>query len=249
MSTWPMRTLRGLLCAVAAWMPSSADAGELDISKLSSNLDLASLGDADLSARSINVIRIGKVELNSGRIVASDPLVGPDRTPLARTVSPGDYPVTLYQAFGRIAAASMRFADGKPARWELALIPGQDINSLKGDEFFGYPVDAGLGCYMDADTYALIQERERQVQTEKSSSDLNYYDDVLATELQAKNDDYVLHRPISGKRGNVAVFSSGWGDGFYPVFWGLDANGRPLVLLTDFGVIENADGRREPGGN
>ncbi len=249
MSTWPMRTLRGLLCAVAAWMPSSADAGELDISKLSSNLDLASLGDADLSARSVNVIRIGKVELTSGRIVASDPLVGPDHPAFVRTVPPGDYPVTLYQASGRIAAASMRFAEGKPVRWELAMIPGQDINSLKGDEFFGYPVDAGLGCYMDADTYALIQEREKQVQAEKSSSDVNYYDDVLATELQANNDDYALHRPISGKRGNVAVFSSGWGDGFYPVFWGLDGSGRPLVLFTDFGVIENADGRREPGGN
>ena len=248
MSTWPKRTLRELLCAVAAWVPSSGGAAELDISKLSSNLDLASLGDADLAARSINVLRMGKVELTSGRIVASDPLVGPDRPALTRTVSPGDYPVTLYQAFGRIAAAGMRFAEGKPVRWELAVIPGQDVNSLKSDEFFGYPVDAGLGCYMDADTHVLIQEREKQVQAEKSSADINYYDDVLASELEANSDNYVMHRPIAGKRGNVAVFWSGWGDGFYPVFWGLDAGGRPLVLFTDFGVTENADGRREPGG-
>ncbi|MGG6894098.1 DUF4241 domain-containing protein [Rhizobium sp. BR 315] len=248
MSTWPMRTLRGLLCAVTAWVPSSANAGEFDISKLSSNLDLASLSDADLTARSIKVLRIGKVELTSGRIVASDPLVGPDRAALVRTVDPGDYPVTLYEAFGRIAAAGLRFAEGKPVRWELALIPGQDINSLKGDEFFGYPVDAGLGCYMDADTYALIQEREEQVQAEKASFDINYYDDVLASELQINGDKYAMHRPVAGKRGNVAIFWSGWGDGFYPVFWGLDADGRPLVLFTDFGVTESADGRREPGG-
>jgi len=248
MSIWPMRTLRGLLCAVAAWMPSSVDADELDVSKLSSNLDLASLGDADLVVRSITALRLGNVELTSGRIVASDPLVGPDRPAFVKAVPSGDYPVTLYEAFGRIAAASMRFAEGKPVRWELALIPGQDINSLKGDEFFGYPVDAGLGCYMDADTYALIQEREKRVQAEKSSIDINYYDDVLAPELEANKDRYVMHRPISGKRGNVAIFWSGWGDGFYPVFWGLDAGGRPLVLFTDFGVTENADGRREPGG-
>ncbi len=248
MSTWPMRMLRGLLCAAAAWMPSSAGADGLDVSKLSSNFDLASLGDADLAARSINVLRIGKVELTSGRIVASDPLVGPDRAALVRTVSPGDYPVMLYEAFGRIAAASMRFAEGKPVRWELAVVPGQDVNSLKGDEFFGYPVDAGLGCYMDADTYALMQEREKQVQAEKASSDINYYDDVLASELEANEEKYAMHRPVSGKRGNVAIFWSGWGDGFYPVFWGLDASGRPLVLFTDFGVTENADGRREPGG-
>lgn len=248
MSIWPMRTLRGLLCAVAAWMPSSVDADELDVSKLSSNLDLASLGDADLVVRSITALRLGNVELTSGRIVASDPLVGPDRPAFVKAVPSGDYPVTLYEAFGRIAAASMRFAEGKPVRWELALIPGQDINSLKGDEFFGYPVDAGLGCYMDADTYALIQEREKRVQAEKSSTDINYYDDVLAPELEANKDKYAMHRPISGKRGNVAIFWSGWGDGFYPVFWGLDAGGRPLILFTDFGVTENADGRREPGG-
>jgi len=248
MSTWPMRTLRGLLCAVAAWVPSSAGADEFDVSKLSSNLDLASLSDAGLAARSITVLRIGNVELTSGRIVASDPLVGPGRPALVRTVPPGDYPVTLYEAFGRIAAGSIRFAEGKPVRWELALIPGQDINALKGEEFFGYPVDAGLGCYMDADTYALIQEREKQVRAEKSSSDINYYDDVLAPELEANKDKYAMHRPVAGERGNVAIFWSGWGDGFYPVFWGLDAGGRPLVLFTDFGVTENADGRREPGG-
>ena len=74
--------------------------------------------------------------------------------------------------------------------------PGQDINSLKNDEFFGYPVDAGLGCYMDAETYALIQEREKQVQADKATSDINYYDDVLASELQPNNDDYAMHRPI-----------------------------------------------------
>lgn len=248
MSKWPMRTMRGLFCAVAAWMPSSAVADDFEAAKLSSNLDLASLSNADLAARSITVFRMGDVELTSGRIVASDPLVGPDRRAFVRTVPPGNYPVTLYEAFGRIAAASLRFAEGKPVRWELALIPGQDINALKGEEFFGYPVDAGLGCYMDADTYALIQEREKQVRAAKSSSDINYYDDVLAPELEANKDKYAMHRPVAGERGNVAIFWSGWGDGFYPVFWGLDAGGRPLVLFTDFGVTENADGRREPGG-
>ncbi|MDL2406290.1 DUF4241 domain-containing protein [Rhizobium calliandrae] len=248
MSKWPMLTMRGLLCAVAAWIPSSAVAEDFDVAKLSSNLDLASLSDADLSSRSITVFHMGDVELTSGRIVASDPMVAPDRSAFVKTVPPGNYPVTLYEAFGRIAAASLRFADGKPARWELALTPGQDIPSLKSDEFFGYPVDSGLGCYMDAGTYALIQEREQQVRTEKSSSDVNYYDDVLAPEVKVNDDKYVMHRPVADKRGNVAVFWSGWGDGFYPVFWGLDANDRPLVLFTDFGVTENADGRREPGG-
>ena len=42
----------------------------------------------------------------------------------------------------------MRFAEGRPDHWELAVLPGQDTATLKDGEIFGYPVDAGLGCYM-----------------------------------------------------------------------------------------------------
>lgn len=241
-----MRAARLLLCAAAAHIPVSATAAGLDLSKASSNFELVVLSDAELSGRSINAIHMGNVELTSGRIVAADPLAQPDRPALARTVAPGEYPVTLYQAFGRIAAASMRFAEGKQDQWELAVLPGQDVATLKDGEIFGYPVDAGLGCYKDADTLELIGEREAQAQAQKPDADINYYDDVLAADLDANNGRYALHRPVAGKNGNVAVFWSGWGDGFYPVFWGLDRDGRALVLLTDFSVVENADGRKEP---
>ncbi|MGR9177806.1 DUF4241 domain-containing protein [Rhizobium leguminosarum] len=241
-----MRAARLLLCAAAAHIPVSASAAGWDISKASSNFELVALSDAELSGRSIGAIHMGNVELTSGRIVAADPLAQPDRPALARTVAPGDYPVTLYQAFGRIAAASMRFAEGRPDHWELAVLPGQDTATLKDGEIFGYPVDAGLGCYMDADTLDLIGEREGQAQAQKPDADVNYYDDVLASDLDANKGIYALHRPVAGRRGNVAVFWSGWGDGFYPVFWGLDKDGRALVLLTDFSVVENADGRKEP---
>ncbi|MGO7213831.1 DUF4241 domain-containing protein [Rhizobium ruizarguesonis] len=240
-----MRVARLLLCAAAAYIPVSALAAGWDIGKASSNFDLVALSDAELSGRSIGVIHMGNVELTSGRVVAADPLAQPDRPALARTVPPGEYPVTLYQAFGRVAAASMRFAEGKPDRWELAVLPGQDPATLKDGEIFGYPVDAGLGCYMDADTLDLIGEREEQVHAQKPDSDVNYYDDVLASDLEANKGTYALHRPVAGKKGNVAVFWSGWGDGFYPAFWGLDRDGRALVLLTDFSVVENADGRKE----
>ncbi|ANM12575.1 MULTISPECIES: DUF4241 domain-containing protein [unclassified Rhizobium] len=241
-----MRAARLLLCAAAAHVPVSAAAAGWDVTKASSNFELVALSDAELSARSIGVIHIGNVELPSGRIVAADPLAQPDRPALARTVAPGDYPVTLYKAFGRIAAAGMRFAEGRPDHWELAVLPGQDVATLKDGEVFGYPVDAGLGCYMDADTLDLIGEREAQAQAQKPDADINYYDDVLAADLDANKGAYALHRPVAGKRGNVALFWSGWGDGFYPVFWGLDKDGRALVLLTDFSVVENADGPKEP---
>jgi Protein of unknown function (DUF4241) len=37
---------------------------------------------------------------------------------------------------------------------------------------------------------------------------------------------------------NLALLSSGLGDGAYASYWGLDANDHPVVLLTDFGLLD-----------
>lgn len=37
---------------------------------------------------------------------------------------------------------------------------------------------------------------------------------------------------------DIAVFSSGWGDGFYFGHWGFDAEGCPCALVTDFGLFD-----------
>jgi len=37
---------------------------------------------------------------------------------------------------------------------------------------------------------------------------------------------------------NVFACQSGFGDGGYPVFVGLDSNNRPAVLLSDFSVLD-----------
>jgi len=38
--------------------------------------------------------------------------------------------------------------------------------------------------------------------------------------------------------GNAALFMSGLGDGFYSSYWGLGSDGAPLLLVTDFGLID-----------
>lgn len=37
---------------------------------------------------------------------------------------------------------------------------------------------------------------------------------------------------------NVAAFSSGWGDGGYPSYWGFDAEGQLCCLMTDFCILD-----------
>lgn len=239
------KAVGALLCAAALQGPVSVMAADWDVHRIGRNFDLVNLDEAELTRRNIKLIRLGKLELQSGRVVATDPLVQQERAPFERTVPPGDFPVTLYEARGRIAAAVIRFGDGKPERWELATVAGQKLAELKDDLFFGYGVDAGTGSFLDADTAALMQQRLEIEMKARQNNDVNYYDDVLAADIDSGTDS-VMHRPIEGKRGNVAVFTSGWGDGYYPTFWGLAESGRPLVLMTDFFVIENADGNKEP---
>jgi hypothetical protein len=45
--------------------------------------------------------------------------------------------------------------------------------------------------------------------------------------------------PDATKPDNVAIFSSGWGDGVYTTYVGLDEHGEVVCLLTDFEIIES----------
>ena len=47
-------------------------------------------------------------------------------------------------------------------------------------------------------------------------------------------------RPAFGSGLNIAAFSSGFGDGSYSSYWGLDAEGAPVRLVTSFDVLEEA---------
>jgi hypothetical protein len=37
---------------------------------------------------------------------------------------------------------------------------------------------------------------------------------------------------------NIAMFESGWGDGFYASYFGFDEEGRVAALVTDFATID-----------
>ncbi|MEN3209465.1 DUF4241 domain-containing protein [Methylorubrum populi] len=206
------------------------------------NLSVTELTEDELRERGITRMTLGRLPLPSGAVIAADPLVQPERPAFTRTVPPGDYPVTLYRAQDRVALAELRIADGTPEHWDLALVPGQDIATLQAGQIFGYPVDAGLGCFMDPVARDAMQRRDAQEQ-KRNARYSNYYDDVLADELKDSDLNWVMHRPLPEEPAQVAVFASGWGDGVYASYWGLDAGGRMLRLVTDFGVIENGEGR------
>ena len=105
---------------------------------------------------------LGELYLPTGKIVANDPCCLFEGTPFTRTVPPGSYPVNLWVWEGggdkRVAFAGLRFREGAPVRFEMALLAGQDTAELSEDGFYGYGVDSGTGGFMDEQTFLRLTE-------------------------------------------------------------------------------------------
>jgi Protein of unknown function (DUF4241) len=234
-----VRLFAALLVLASACSPAFA----VDIGRISSNLALATMSDAELAQNGLKRVKIGDLTLPDGRLAAADPLVMPEREPFSRTVPPGTYPAEAIALAGldpRNAALILRFSQAKPVTWELGLLPGQDSGTLKTDEFFGIPVDAGTAAFMSSSFYKASEERLDQIRRKKPGSNPNYYDDVLAAEYTGATNS-LRHQPLPDRPGAAAIIaSSGWGDGYYPVLFGLGADGKPVLAMIDFYVAENA---------
>ena len=176
----------------------------------------------------------GGLALATGRVVACDPLGPPEIEPFARVAPAGTFPVTLSVAHfedgdRRVAAALVRFGPRAPASWEPALLPGESPDDLAEGEIFGYPVDSGTGCFMDAETARLVL----------SLPDFDDFFDALNHLLDETYENTWSWANLGVEDGhNVVAFSTGVGDGLYASYFGLGEDGEVVCLVTDFSLFE-----------
>jgi hypothetical protein len=185
---------------------------------------------------------IGLLHLADGRVVVADAFAAADTAPLAQRVPPGRYSVVLSIAaysnspYEAIAAAMVRLADGEPSTWRAAPVDGQDPGTLGPDEFFGYPVDSGTAMLASPTGARLFGES-------------NVRFGVLNVDrIKALSEQMAANAPDGGgwlnltldeKDGtNAVLVESGFGDGAYGVFWGYDASGALVCLVTEFGLVD-----------
>ena len=184
---------------------------------------------------------LGPLVLPSGRVVAGDAFMLTGAPAFSRVLAPGDYVVSIVLASSatdaRVAAAILRAAGGAPVRWQLATVPGQDAVSLAPDEFLGYAVDSGTGAFTSP-------EAARLIPTPSDPAQDPIVQQLGQNEVPTWTTANVVLDEATGA--NLIAFSSGFGDGDYPSYWGLDAAGRPVVLVTDFGVLDAPIGGSPP---
>jgi hypothetical protein len=186
---------------------------------------------------SFRVFEAGKLHLPSGRIIACDPFVNMDRPPFTVTVPPGEYPVRLALVEGgnddrRVAFARLAISPGPVVRWEMALVAGQDPTALKDGEIFGYPVDAGTGSFVDADTAADAWPKMT------ADEDIAQGWTTQGDKIGAGRGTPTFLLDVDMGPGNIIMFTSGWGDGFYASWFGYDAQGKVAALVTDFNIVD-----------
>lgn len=173
------------------------------------------------------VREVGEITLPTGRLVACDPIVhlcdDDERPePFTATVPPGRYRVqtaeaTFDRSYAVNAAVRLVIRDTPVARWEPALVPGEPEPE---DDYFGFGVDAGAGCYLDTVAHHSFPGTDDESGVVWDGLD--------------NSPSYPTAFVAEGENGHdIAVFASGWGDGLYPTWVGRDADGEVACFVTD----------------
>jgi uncharacterized protein DUF4241 len=183
----------------------------------------------------MKVVEIAELVVTSNSIVATDPIVISMIKPFTQRVPNGRHAVSLAIArFGtdeRIAFARVQFSKRTPVTWKMAVIDDQDPASLEHGNFFGYGVDGATGCFMDYEAGALMGQRYREEGPYFAFGDLII--DAMEASYRETRQWGVVH-PIEGRDENIVCFTTGYGDGAYPSFFGFAADGAVAQLVTDF---------------
>lgn len=191
-------------------------------------------------------LETSKLMMPTGQLTACDPFVSlpDDVAPFSTAVPPGAYTVVVSvveiehkdapateEPHYRVAAAKVLVADKEVASWELALTGDQDLHDLGPDEFFGYGVDAGTGCFVDASAAGSFGPFD------------GLDDDVLLDAFYGPESGSPLVVTLTdpASQATLVAFASGWGDGAYPTWVGRDDDGRVAAFVTDFHVVPSGD--------
>ena len=203
-------------------------------------LDLeAYFTEKQIENATIDTLEIGKVNFPTGKILVCDPLIElEDALPYIQTIPEGKYPVTISvmvsEEFGdRYACAKVKINENKPLYYDLGVVGNEDLDEkLDEGEYFGFIVDAGMACILDAQTQVAFSEYwSKRCEAEE---DIDPYNDLfcdLLEENYKKHPKYQrdcgdwLNWTIPETNLNIPIFASGWGDGVYPTYFSYDENG------------------------
>ena len=226
---------------------------ERNKNKFRCKIDLESyFTEKKIGEMEVDTLDIGKVNLPTGEILACDPLVelGEARTYIQKTPI-GKFPVKICvvpsREYGdRYACVKVEFNKNKPVVYELAVTGNEkEMDEAEEDEFYGFGVDAGMGCVADKKSQNEYSKYWKKLEEEGNAD--NPYDDIFEELLEESFKKFPKYQRDGGDWANfiipdtdlnIPVFASGWGDGYYPCYFGYDEKGELCGFYIHFIDIE-----------
>ncbi len=171
---------------------------------------------------------IGLISITSGKIIACDPITMSDAKPFSYTFPLGKFPVefgiTKVPENQRVAFSRIIFSIDSVKKWIYAVQDDEKEIPINDTSFFCYGVDGGTGIFID--------EEANNIFKQKTNSEWNK---VFMNGKWFQPGYYGQIYSFDGK--DLAAFSTGYGDGCYATYIGLDKNNNVCRLLTDFGLV------------
>ncbi len=168
-----------------------------------------------------------------------------------QTIPAGTYPVKICvvpcekNMVHRYACVKVEVSQEKPVRYELGMVGNEELDTALGDDdYFGFGVNAGMGCIADIQTQAAFKTHTAAAGRDRTSTPTTTCScDLLEENAQAYpkyQGDWRLAstRTVPDTDCNLPIFASGWGDGYYPVYFGYDAKGEVCAVYVRFIDIE-----------
>jgi hypothetical protein len=192
-----------------------------------SGLDLGALFEPGLPVKVYGetaprqIVEVGDVTTRSGVLLVGD--IAHASTwlvPLSQRVPAGTYPVQVARASDRNVAMRLRLSDEGVTEWRRA-------ERADGN---GHVVAVDYRNVAICDLESLL------------GCDTQTVERLFSDVVDGLHESAAVLLPLRRDRGaapDAVAASSGWGDGEYPVYWGVSKHGLPVQLLVDFLLVED----------
>lgn len=221
-----------ILGMIFSWLLFGCAPGKPDLNQILTNGAQVKAGGESVT---IHIHQLGKTEFSSGRVAPKDTMMLDVEAELDRSVPTteglAEAVVARFESGDeRVAFLRVRFKAEPAARYAPALRKiGPEWHESYRE---AYPVDSGFGGFVD---YTLQKEINELLGAENSELTKRLHRDL---EQQSKPTWSWANFEV--KPGiKILVVSSGFGDGGYKTYYGLNSKNELVSLLTDFEVLES----------
>ncbi|WP_075343487.1 DUF4241 domain-containing protein [Tenacibaculum agarivorans] len=201
------------------------------------------------------LLELGNLNITSGELVLCDirehkdppNKFYPDSNPFVIQLKHGAYNINVIIANtidhgDRTAFVELNITNHKATQWILAHKTSHNLYNLERGSLYGTNTEAATLTLFDRKSGIIFYEKRSDYLKENTEkSEFDFFEYIFKySEYDLKN--YTKSSCINvdlGEKNNLIQFCTGYGDGSYPAYWGIDKDNYICALVIDFGVLDN----------